>query len=94
MNFVPYRILRNQPKVLRERLKNEGQLVITSNGEPMALLLDIEPDQIEETIKLIAQLRAQQAVSMMRQAARDRGLEQLDEDAIEAEIQAARSARK
>ncbi len=94
MNFVPYRILRNQPKVLRERLKSEGELVITSNGEPMALLLDIKPDQIEETIKLIGQLRAQQAVSAMRQAARDQGLEQLDEDAIEAEVQAAHSARK
>ena len=94
MNFVPYRILRNQPKVLRERLKSEGELVITSNGEPMALLLDIKPDQIEGTIKLMGQLRAQQAVSAMRQAARDQGLEQLDEDAIEAEVQAAHSARK
>lgn len=94
MNFVPYRILRNQPKVLRERLKSEGELIITNNGEPMALLLDIEPDQIEETLKLIAQLRAQQAVSAMREAAREQGVSQLDEAAIEAEIQAVRSARK
>lgn len=94
MNFVPYRILRNQPKVLRERLKSEGELIITNNGEPMALLLDIEPDQIEETLKLIAQLRAQQAVSALREAARAQGLSQLDEAAIEAEIQAARNARK
>jgi len=94
MNFVPYRILRKQPKVLRERLKSEGELIITNNGEPMALLLDIEPDQIEETLKLIAQLRAQQAVSALREAARAQGLTQLDEAAIEAEIQAARTARK
>lgn len=94
MNFVPYRILRNQPKVLRERLKSEGELIITNNGEPMALLLNIEPDQIEETLKLIAQLRAQQAVSAMREVAREQGMAQLDDAAIEAEIQAARSARK
>jgi len=93
MQFVPYRLLRNQPKQLREKLIEEGELVVTNNGEPFALMLDVQPDQIEETLYLIAQLRAQRAVSNMRSTARVLGLENMAADEINQEIQAVRQGR-
>jgi antitoxin (DNA-binding transcriptional repressor) of toxin-antitoxin stability system len=93
MQFVPYRIIRNQPTELRERLKQEGELVVTSNGEPMALLVHIEPGQVEEALLLVAQLRAQQSVSAIRKEAQEKGLDRISADVVEEEIQAVRASR-
>jgi len=88
MQFVPYRILRNQPGQLRQRLAEEGELVITSNGEPFAVMLNVEPEEVEQVPYLIAQLRAQQAVSAIRAEAREKGLDRLSPEEIEVEIRA------
>ena len=93
MQFVPYRLIRNQPTKLREQLKQEGELVLTSNGEPMALLVHIEPGQVEEALLLVAQLRAQQAVSAIRKEAQEKGLDRISAEQIEEEIQAVRAGR-
>lgn len=94
MQFVPYRILRNQSGKLRKRLTEEGELVITSNGEPFALMLDVDPESLEETLYLVAQIRARQAVAAIRAEAREKGLDQLTLDEIDAEIKAVRKARR
>ncbi len=88
MQFVSYRVLRNTSGVIKERLKEDGYLVITGNGEPFAVMLTVSPDDLEETLLLLKRLRAQQAVSAMRAEAARRGLQHLDAATIEAEVQA------
>ena len=94
MQFIPYRMLRNQPGELRQQLKRDGELVVTSNGEPFALMVNIEPGEVEESLFLIAQLRAQQATSAIRAQAREKGLNRLSPEEIEAEIQSVRAGRR
>ena len=86
MQFVPYRILRNQPRELRERLQQNGELVVTNNGVPFALMINIEADNFEEIFYLVTQLKAQRAVSELRQSAQNQGLDSLSAAEIEAEI--------
>lgn len=93
MQFVPYRFLRNQAGKLRRRLSDEGELVITSSGEPFAIMIDVDEDSLEETLYLVSQIRARKAVSALRSEARERGLDQLSKDDIEAEIRAVRGDR-
>ena len=93
MQLIPYRMLRNQPGEVRRLLEQEGELVVTSNNEPFALLLDIEPDGLEDVLLLASRIRAQRAVSAIREKARERGLDRLTEEGIEAEVKAARAAR-
>jgi antitoxin (DNA-binding transcriptional repressor) of toxin-antitoxin stability system len=93
MTFVPYRMLRNTPAELRRRLKEGGHLVVTADGEPFAVMVSIEPDEVEQALELILRLRAQQAVRRMRRLARERGVNRLSEAEIEEEIQAVRRER-
>ena len=94
MQFIPYRMLRNEPGKLSEQLKSEGQLVVTRNGEPFALLVDIDPGGLDEILTLISRLRAQQALSALRAEARQRGLDSLPPEEIDGEIRSVRKARK
>ena len=93
MQFVPYRILRNQPRALRERLQQSGELVVTNNGVPFALMINVEADEVDELFYLITQLKAQRAVSELRRAAQEQGLADLPASEIDAEIKAARAGR-
>lgn len=93
MQFVPYRILRNQPRELRERLQQSGELVVTNNGVPFALMINVEADEFEEVFYLITRLKAQRAVSELRRAAQEQGLADLSMSEIDAEIKAVRAER-
>jgi antitoxin (DNA-binding transcriptional repressor) of toxin-antitoxin stability system len=94
MDFVPYRLLRNQPGQVRERLAEHGQLVITNEGQPIALMVSVDSSHLEELVVLLARVRAQLSVSQMRRDARTRGLDQLDEREIQREIRSARKPRR
>ncbi len=93
MQFVPYRMIRNQPGDLRQKLRDEGAFVVTTNNEPFALMINVEADQIEEALYLAAQIRAQQAVSALRDGAQEEGTNRLTAEEIDAEIRSVRNAR-
>lgn len=93
MKFVSTRELRNRPGSVRQLARDE-ELVLTANGKPIAILVGIEGDDFEETAHVIRQIKAQRAVSRMRQQAARRGLDRLTLAEINAEIRAARSQMK
>jgi hypothetical protein len=83
MEFVPYRDLRNEPAALRQKLKDDGELVVTVDGKPFAIMIDIsESDSIDDILLMVSRLRAQMAVRSIRSQARRDGLEQMDEKQI------------
>ena len=88
MNFYTVRDLRTTPKSLWETLSAEGEVVITNNGKPTALLVDIADGSFEETVKAIRQAKAMLAFNSMRSRAAEKGF--LTDEEIEAEIAAAR----
>ena len=88
MNFYTVRDLRTTPKSLWETLSAEGEVVITNNGKPTALLVDIADGNFEETVKAIRQAKAMLAFNSMRSRAAAKGF--LTDEEIEAEIAAAR----
>jgi len=93
MKFLSTRDLRNRPGYVR-KLAQKEDLVLTANGKPIALLLGVENDDLEETARVVRQARAQRALSRMRREAARRGLEQMPPAAIEAQIHAVRAKRK
>jgi antitoxin (DNA-binding transcriptional repressor) of toxin-antitoxin stability system len=93
MKFVSTRELRNRPGFVRELAQKED-LVLTADGKPIAILLGIEDDDLEETALVIRQAKAQRALSRMRQQAARKGVAQALPRAIEAEIRAVRRKRK
>lgn len=88
MNFYTVRDLRTTPKSIWENLAVDGEAVITNNGRPMALLLDIADGDFEETLKAVRQAKASIAFNSMRSKAAAEGY--MSDEEIEAEIAAAR----
>lgn len=93
MKFVSTRELRNRPGFVRELAQKED-LVLTADGKPVAILLGIEDQDLEETTLVIRQAKAQRALSRMRRQAALRGGRKASLREIETEIQAVRRKRK
>lgn len=94
MKFYSVRDLRSKSSEIWGLLREEGDLVITSNGKPIALLTDVEGKDLEEYLRSSRRLRASAAVNRLQEEASKQGLDQLADEDIEAEIQASRRNRK
>lgn len=83
MNFYTVRDLRTTPKNIWDNLSSDGEVVITNNGKPTAIMIDIADGSFEETIKAIRQAKAMIAFNSMRQKASINGY--MTDEEIEAE---------
>lgn len=93
MKFVSSREIRVNPRPIFDTLEEDHEVVVTSRGKPVALMLGVTGDDLEETVRLIRRARAQVAVSRMRKAASQTGLEGMSQAEIEEEIATARRER-
>lgn len=88
MNFYTVRDLRTTPKNIWNDLSEDGEVVITNNGKPTAILFDITDGSFEETLKAVRQAKAMIAFNSMRAKVAANGY--MSEEEIEAEIAAVR----
>ena|ERR1700722_20076575 len=72
----------------------KDELVITSKGRPVAVLLRIAAASVESTRALVRSVRALQAQSALQQAAAASGAAELSISDIDAEIATSRRARR
>ena len=93
MKFISTRDLRNEPAKFRESLRDD-EVVLTANGKPFALVVEIDESNLEETVNALRQARMQRAVSGLRKQAELAGTDTMTADEIEAEIKAARNDRR
>jgi antitoxin (DNA-binding transcriptional repressor) of toxin-antitoxin stability system len=83
-----------QPRRLKERLQAEQELLLTSDGRPVAILVNIASSEDPETvIQSIRDSRSRLALSRVRDAATRSGAARLSLTEINREISAARKAR-
>ena len=92
MIFFAARDLRTRPKMIWDALQNNGEVVITNNGHPAALMLDIKDGGFEETLKAVRQAKAMIAFNSMRKKAAERGF--MSDEEIESEITASRREQR
>lgn len=92
MQFYTIRELRTTPKALWEQLAQDGEVVITNNGRPSALMINIADGGFEETIRAVRQAKAMIAFNTMRMQVAKQGF--FTENDIEAEIRAVREEKK
>ena len=94
MKFITVRDIRTTPAQVWKLLPEEQEIVITNNGKPIALLTPITDDTLEQTLSVVRQARAIDAVRRMQQDARDRGLSDMSLSDINAVIDRTRAQRK
>jgi hypothetical protein len=94
VKFMNYRELRNAPSAVWEALRANEAVAIIANGEPRALMLGIENDDLDNVLQVVRRIRAQMALSRLRASAAQRGVDQITVEDIDAEILETRARRK
>jgi hypothetical protein len=94
MQFVPYRDLRNEPSALRKKLASEGELVVTVDNKPFAVMINLGDENIQDVLLMVTRLRAQMAARSIRSQARRDGLDKMSLKDVNAIIKKSRAARK
>lgn len=94
MRFLSVRDLRgNSARVWRE-LPVEREMVVTSNGRPVAVLTSVDESSVEQSLAAWRQVRANQAIAgIQRQSVRN-GTDRLSISEIDEEIARLRQDRR
>ena len=94
MRFVSVRELRGQSAAVWKALAKEKDLIVTSNGKPIALLSATSDESLEESLSALRRARAHVAATAMQQASvKAVGTDRLSLQDINAEIDATRRQR-
>jgi antitoxin (DNA-binding transcriptional repressor) of toxin-antitoxin stability system len=93
MKFLSVRDLRGKSAQIWKDLPEEREMVITSNGRPIAILATINESNLEESLTAFRQARAVEAVAALQRRSADQGTNKMTMDEIDAEIQAVRKKR-
>ena len=94
MEFVTIRDLRLKPGDVWDKLRQQREIILTSNGRPVAVIAGVGENDVEETVAALRRARAQAAVSRLRRAAAERGVDKLTAAEIESEIAQVRRERR
>jgi len=95
MQSVPYRDLKNiTPTMLRKKLTSEDQLLLTANNKPIALLVGLYDEDIQDIMLLVSRLRARMATLSIRNQARKAGMNRTTLKEVNALIKRTRAEQK
>jgi len=94
VNLIAIKDLK-QPRRLKERLQAEKELLLTSDGRPVAVLVNVDNAEDPESIlQSIRDSRSRLALSRIRETARRTGTSWFTPEQIDREIATARKAHK
>lgn len=94
MRFIAVKDLKT-PRLLRQRLQKEQTVLLTNNGKPMAIMLNVNNDEDPEVVlKAVREARSRMALQQIWKAARDKGSSRLNPDDINLLIDKTRKARR
>lgn len=94
MKFVSVRDLRGRSAEIWRELPEEREMVVTSNGRPIAILATVNESNLEESLAAFRQARAIEAVNSMQRRSVAVGADAISAEEIEDEIAATRRARR
>jgi antitoxin (DNA-binding transcriptional repressor) of toxin-antitoxin stability system len=94
MKFLSVRDLRSKSAEVWKGLTAEREMVVTSNGRPIAILSAVTEETLEETMAAIRRSRAVAAVSELQRQSVQKGKSAITPAEINAEIASVRRARK
>ena len=94
MSVISVSDLKKKPAKQWLKSASKDDLVITSKGQPVAVLLRIASASVESTRALLRSVRALQAQAALQQAAALNGTSDLSMADLDAEIAATRRARR
>lgn len=94
MKFLSVRDLRSKSAEVWKGLTADREMVVTSNGRPIAILSAVTEETLEETLAAIRRSRAVAAVTEVQRQSVLKGKNAITTAEIDAEISSVRRARR
>ena len=94
MRFLSIRDLRTKSAQIWKELPEQKEMIVTSNGKPIAIISSINEDDLEQVLSAFRQARASSAVAALQLESVEKGTDKMSLDEINAEIKSARAKRK
>jgi antitoxin (DNA-binding transcriptional repressor) of toxin-antitoxin stability system len=94
MKFISVRDLRGKSAEVWKNLPTERELIITSNGRPIAILSAVNESNLEESLSAFRQARAVEAVMSLQHQSTVQGTDRITMEEIDAEIKTVRGKRQ
>ena len=93
MKFVSSRDFRIKPGEIWELLEAGEDVVVTSHGKPLGVLIGANEDNMQMLLQELTRLKAKLAVTNMRMKAQSSGLDKLSDKDIDKLIKESRKGR-
>ena len=93
MSTISINELKQQPDEQWLNSADKGDMIVTSQGQPVAVLLPITAESLEPTLSTLRSVRAMVALEALQKAAEANGTAELSMNEIDEEILAARQSR-
>jgi len=94
MKFLSVRDLKTKSSQIWKDLPEQKEMVVTSNGRPIALLSSINENNLEQVLIAFRRARATNALASIQYDSIQKGTDIISMDEINAEIGVIRSKRK
>ena len=94
MKFISVRELRLRPGDVWKIAIKEKDLILTSNGRPIAILTGVDEETFEEELEVIQRARALKALDTIHQESVRKGTHKITEKEIQEEIDAVRKGNR
>ncbi|HXL73082.1 MAG TPA: type II toxin-antitoxin system Phd/YefM family antitoxin [bacterium] len=94
MKFVSVRDFRSKSGKVWKDLADEKDILLTSNGKPIALVSSVSEDTMDDSLAALRQARAMMAVERMQSRSVSKGTSTMSLKEINAEIAAVRKGRR
>lgn len=94
MKFLSVRELRGRSAQIWKELPEEREMIVTSNGRPIAILAAITEENLEESLSAFRRSRAVEAVVSLQRRSAEKGNDRISMDEINAEIRSVRKKLK
>jgi antitoxin (DNA-binding transcriptional repressor) of toxin-antitoxin stability system len=94
MRFISVRDLRGKSAEIWRELADEREMVVTSNGRPIAILAAVNEASLEASLRAFRRARAVDAVIELQRTSMERGSDALGPAEVDAEIAIVRRKRR
>ena len=94
MKFLSVRELRSNSAQVWRELPDEKEMIVTSNGRPIAVLTPVDESSVERSLAAWRQARSLQVITDTQTESVRKGTSTLSMDDINAEISAVRKERR
>lgn len=94
MKFVSIRDLKTKSAQVWKELPEQKDMIITSNGRPIAILASINENNLEKVLSAFRRARAIEAVNSIQYESVRKGRDKITLEEINNEIKSVRATRK